>query len=33
MLAVIALANKMARGIRAMLTKRENHRNPAMAAA
>jgi hypothetical protein len=29
----IALANKMARGVRAMMTKQEDHRNPAVVAA
>jgi transposase len=33
MLVAIALANKMARGIWAMLTKNENYRDPAQAAA
>ncbi len=33
MLVAIALANKMARGIWAMLTKQEDYRNPAMVAA
>jgi transposase len=33
MLVAIALANKMARKIWAMLTKQEDYRNPAMAAA
>jgi len=33
MLVVIALANKMARTIWAMLTKEENYRDPAQAAA
>ncbi len=33
MLVAIALANKMARQIWAMLTKNENYRDPALAAA
>jgi hypothetical protein len=33
MLVAIALANKMARSIWAMLTRGENYRNPMMAAA
>ena len=33
MLVAIALANKMARTIWAMLTKQEDYRNPARAAA
>lgn len=33
MLVAIELTNKMARGIWAMLTKRENYRNLAMVAA
>ncbi|WP_430300825.1 transposase [Sinorhizobium meliloti] len=33
MLVAIALANKMARGIWAMLTKQEDYRGPAMVAA
>jgi transposase len=33
MLVAIALANKMARGLWAMLSKQEDYRNPAMAAA
>jgi transposase len=33
MLVAIALANKMARGIWAMLTKQEDYRDPAMVAA
>lgn len=33
MLVAIALANKMARGIWAMLTKQEDYRNPAMVRA
>ncbi|SJM30294.1 hypothetical protein [Mesorhizobium delmotii] len=33
MLVAIALANKMARGIGAMLTKRENYRDPATVPA
>jgi transposase len=33
MLVAIALANKMARAIWAMLTKREDYQNPAQAAA
>ena len=33
MLVVIALANKMARGVWAMLTKKEEYRDPARAAA
>ena len=33
MLVAIALANKMARGIWAMLTKKENYRDPAALAA
>lgn len=33
MLVAIGLANKMARGIWAMLTKQENYQNPAMVAA
>ena len=33
MLVVMALANKMARGIRAMLTKKQNYRDPLVATA
>jgi transposase len=33
MLVAVALANKMARGIWAMLSKRENYRDPATTAA
>ena len=33
MLVAIALANRIARGVWAMLTKQEDYRNPVMAAA
>jgi len=33
MLVAIALANKMARGLWAMMTKEQNYRNPAVIAA